>query len=468
MKFASENRQKWILSLALIAVLGSQYYYQAPSNQVQSYSLSSKADEVAAAQEKVDAATLQVEALKKDVALFPKLDKKALTKDIVAIQKEKEEALVKATQHKEVVEKKLAELKKETPKEEKPAPAADKAKEKPDVEKALTALTKKVESLEQKIEGKAAAEPCADCEKSLIKKPLKPLVVGDEDKVETAKERRERLAEARKEKRLAKEEARREKEAAKREKLQEEREEANDNFKERMEEIEADCTDIGIGAECVSGRMMLELKSFVGTKPDKTVVAAAFSKYLSPTFQSAISDMTDPVRRQEAINNLQSLMADMPLEYRALKEQVLNTLSSSVQSKASEINRNYFVKSAQLKTSNPMESIDLYMKGNQQASLLNQASQTVVDVTRDTTASTDAATFNYMRDVYIKNVNDSLNLLLKASGGTTVNIDDVNGTNGSRGTVRGGTNLNVPSNRNITNGINFGTPSNSRQGTRGS
>lgn len=414
MKQASGTKQKWILSLALLAVLGSQSYYQVSSNKLNSTELASVSPE--------ELAKIQAEATQKQ--------KDADAKEIASLQAK----------------------------------------------------------LKAKTEGRAGSTDCVDgtCSSALIKKVSSPLPVEEteaqirirelkERAAERAEERKQRLAEkeeARKEKEeLAKEKEEEKKELAKEKKAEEaeKKKEVTAEFNEKMKSIEDDCS--GEGIACMGQKLTDTLKEYSGKdviKPDPAVVTKAFNKYFADSFRLALRD---PSAQDEILSTLHELTADLPIEYRQLKEKSLDMVSSATMIEATRIN-NKFTAAAQLQKAKKYDqALALQIAGAQERDQLTLKSQLMVnEIQSGTTEAKDATTFDYLRSIYLPNINKIIAGLLDTTGNSLNNLNQTTNLNEftTRSNTRGGvsnfnSNNNTNSSTNLLNTVNFGTPTSTQK-----
>lgn len=432
MKQVSGTKQKWILSLALLAVLGSQSYFQISSNSLNSFELASR-----------DPA--EVLPSPKGIASKPDL----------------------AKEQKEADAKRIAELK---------------AGLKKDVDDAQA----KIDELKKLTEGRPGATDCTDgsCSSALIKKVVSPLPVEETEAQIRARERKERAdekAEERRQRLADKEEARQDKERIRKEKEEDQkqaekekkadeaakRKEVNADFTEKMKSIEDDCS--GEGITCMGQKMTEILKEYSGkdvVKPESAVVTKAFNKYFAESFRLALRD---PAAQQQVLATLHEITADLPIEYRQLKEKSLDMVSSATMVEATKINTN-FVAAAQLQKAKKFdEALALQIAGTQQRDQLTLNSQLMVNEIRSgTEEAQDPATFNYLKSTYLPNINKILASLIDISGSSLNKLNQTSDVNefATRSNTRGGgratsnllNNGNNSSSGNLLNNVNFGAP----------
>lgn len=395
MKQLSSTKQKWVLSLALLAVLGSQSYFQVHSNQLNVIELASEAK----AETKVQAKPAVKEESKKAESVDPK-DKK------------------------------------------------------------IEDLTNKVIKMEAALTSIGCTN--GDCSTALLKKPVNPLPIDDEDKVETKKERSERIAKEKKEKKIADEKE-------KKDKLREDQATANDEFKSKMESISDDCSDGSVA--CLAQRTVEILAEYSGkgvVKPDARTVSNAFNKYVGDSLRAGLTngDIANDSDLQAAIRTISS---DMPMEYRNLKERTLEISSAATLAKAQSINTKFTMAKMYQSNNRINEAITLQSQGIQERDRLTLDSQVLVNNMQIGTEQThDNATMQYLQSVYLPNINKTLTGLLDISGktlnstdGTPVNAD------GSRSNARGSLTSKLLNNNgdsvNSNNSMIIGSPTSTRQ-----
>ena len=458
MKQLSGNKQKWVLSLALLAVLGTQSYHSVDSKMVHSFELSSTAPTA----DIKTAADIKAE------------------KDAVARKAAEKSDSASTDPNLNVNEKLQKELK-------------EMQSELKDIKAALKQSSK--------VEGKATDScPTGDCGKTeeqkksdeiaTLKKRIEELTKGkdknkdednecDEDNVEnlSAKERRACIAKAKKERKeqIAKE---------KKEKEQEAKEEANDSFKEKVSEIAEEC--VGDGPSCSAEKFTHLLSDFSGknkVKPESKEVIKAFNSLVGNKLRSAAAN---PDSSEEVAKTLLILGSDLPSEYNniSFKKNALEMVSAGANLQAQAIN-NKFVMAQALSKRNDMQSTmqvtTLMSEGLQQRQQLQmnlqQETSSMVDGLQ---SAGDTNTLAYMSSVYLPNVNKLITSLLDTSGNS---LNSLNGTTtaqttstSGRGVVRGGNNASqilvngnnqIPnsggsSSGNLLNGVNFGALNNTR------
>lgn len=498
MKQLSGAKQKWVLSLALLAVLGTQSYFQVSSNTLNSYELASREP---------------AEALPppKGIHYDPKSPTGLSDADAKKDEVKKDDSKTAAKPADAKVESK-AEAKKE-----------EKSDDKKDLENSLKQKDEKIAALEErtkKMEGTLTALGCKDgsCDSDFLTK-IKALVnpitaVTDKaaekkvvkaehdcDQEETAKEKRECLADERKAKKEAAAEAKKEKEdaaaeraLAKKEKKEaeekEKRDDANEAFTDAMKDINESCVDteekpaIQCIAEKMSSLLQKVSKGSKDKKPDKDVVKKAFSEYFAKAF---VASMKNPAF--EMSGTLDAIMKDIPNEYTELKNTAMTAIANVTSAKAAEIKKSYII-AQDLKKQNMFAQANMIQeKANFQLQGLKGNSNTIYEkIGSDLTTAKDFSALDYLQTNYLTNVSGVLTALDKASNG--IGLVDANGTAVTRANARGTSDILVRGNtlnnalkgnnqtsnggsfvltgRNIGDGVSVGTATSTQQIPRGS
>ena len=180
------------------------------------------------------------------------------------------------------------------------------------------------ESIDAKVEGKAAVEPCADCDKVQLTqseyKNLKALAAkvealeAEKVKKEAAQKESEKKVETAQEKRERQKEEKAEKDKAKKEKENDAKLARQDEFEGKMEDAASTCAG---DVECSTGKMISLLERYSGkNKIDASVVTKVFNQYIAKDLKAALKN---PESAEATLQSLQQLGLEIPTDYRFLK-----------------------------------------------------------------------------------------------------------------------------------------------------
>ncbi|MBC7467616.1 MAG: hypothetical protein H7256_16615 [Bdellovibrio sp.] len=422
MKQLSGAKQKWVLSLALLAVLGTQSYFQMSSNTLNSYELASREPAEASPgpkgkhfDPKSPTGISDPDAKKETGATSASVDpNKASSKDSGS----------------------------QTPKACAECVTTD------DFQKAITSLELQIKELKSGVLKDAPKVAVAD---------KKEEAKADE---ESPKERRERIAQEKAEKKQAKEDAKKEKEEAKAELAKEKKDQANEDFQDAMKTINDDCSDSDStsAVQCIAEKMATLLKKVSkdkDAKPDNSVVQKAFSSYFSKAF---VASMQDP--SFEMSGTLDAIMKDIPNEYSVLKNNAMNAIAKVTADKTAEIKKNY-VLAQELKKQNKLgPALEMQQAADSSRDALKANSSTIYKtLLTDVTESKDFNAMTYLRQNYYTNINDLMTSLDQSSTATMNVMAGINtNANGTRSNARGGNASNI-----LVNNANANTLNNALQ-----
>lgn len=430
-------KSKWILSTLLVAALGSQYYFSASSKNIGEVDMSSYAVTLSEQQiQSLSDLTTAIQAAKNASG-----DSSLVSADLSVVVRQASADLSAAK------------------------PASSDASVRPVIATQAAAPT-----------------ICADCvqlsraEAERLKQILLEVTGKKEQEkkepviVETAAEKRKREREEKAEaKRLAAEE--------KAEKLRDEKLARHEEFADRAEEMADKCQ--GEVSCLTSGYSSLLLRFSGKKKIDLSIAQAAFRKHIDPHLKAALAD---PSKSEAAVEALNSITRDIPVEYRAVKETAINTVKSVVSQRAISANSNFRLAEQLSKANKISESLSVGQQAEQDAQefsgMANLYSSTINSSLQDVS---DSVTQLFMKNNFTPEVSKlfmnmrltNQNLATTVNNGTTTN-PLTNPAQTTRGVVRGGdTTVNNgvtqqtttnPSTGNMLNGVQFGTP---QQGTRG-
>ncbi len=337
------------------------------------------------------------------------------------------------------------------------------------------------------VEAKAASIACTDCIqiskleyqnlKTLADKITAAEALKEKESVkakETPQEKRIREREEKLEKAKAKKEKEDEKKEAIKQKLNDEKEARNEDFKDKMEEAAASCKG---DVECSSGKLVSLLNEYTDkNKIDSTVVNAAFNQYIAKDLKVALRD---PQAASLILESLHQINADLPVEYRNLKEKTVDILKNDAMLKSVEINRNYKLADMLTKAKRPTEAYEYLMNAKQQGDLLTYSSNMIYNSTiQGLQESHDLTTMDYIKRLYLPDMNkilsnlsnlNSLDTVLGTSTtSTSTTLNQPNqGSQNTRGNSRSEsasitteqkTNVNQQNDSsNVLNGVQFGS-----------
>ncbi|OFZ30496.1 MAG: hypothetical protein A2622_08825 [Bdellovibrionales bacterium RIFCSPHIGHO2_01_FULL_40_29] len=406
MKQFSGTKHKWLLCTALVMALGSQSYYQIASNQMNQTELASTATTTPAAPATAPALTTEAKTINKSEACEGGCDTNA---------------------------------------------------------QVLAAAMKIIEA--------------ANANKTEKMTP-----------VETPKERHERIAQERKE-------AREEIARIKKEKAEEKREAARAAKIERNEAFTAEAADIGEecsgNIECSVGRMSTLLIEYSGekNKVDTSVVTKAFNAHIAKDLRAALRD---PENSQKVSEIMYQLSADIPSEYRVIKEKAVDLVRNEAKARANEVNKNFKMADTLAKSGRPAESNQYFTAGLLAADAFTSDSKMLADgISSGLESANDTTTMEYVRRGYFPDLQklmaemrnpsnfDATNLGQSTTFSSTLDTKKedttVSPTTTTTVTTRGNrngnatvTNTSIGSKSNILQGVQFGSPSKTPRGSRGS
>lgn len=336
-------------------------------------------------------------------------------------------------------------------------------------------------TVRQKTEGVNPAAPCSDCvtltkaEAERIRQILTevtgkktPVAKADVDVAETPAEKMRRLREEREEKRredkLAKDEKKRDIELAKAEKKKEEQDIRDEKFRTDFDRLSSRCSDV----ECHASNLAMALNRY----SDKSrmvsakVVNEVFTEHIAKDLKEGLKDPDN----KKASQALETLMAELPAQYKGLKTKSIDIAKAVTAPKAVEANES-FKQAENLRKANKLnESSVAFSRGTEQKAELEQMLKSQYEAIHDgTERSEDKTTYTYYNVNYAKPASKwladimTMNTFSVDTASTTVAVNPLAGTT-TRGVVRGGNGTTVVGNP-IQNTI--GTQSTTGSGFRG-
>ena len=230
--------------------------------------------------------------------------------------------------------------------------------------------------------------------------------------IETAKDKRERLAEAKKDAKEAKELAKKEKEDDKRAKKLEEKTERNERFAEKMEDVGEKCKE---NIECATTELSALLSRYTGDKKiDNAVVNKAFNKYVSKDLRAALANRENTLEVADAIYQMTS---EIPNEYRFLKVKAIDVVRNESVNRAAEINRDFKMASQLTKANKPLEAEQYWRSANTNANAFAHDYNVLhSSMTGGLESSQDRTTMAYVNSDYVPNMQKLLTSLSNPSG----------------------------------------------------
>ncbi len=530
MKQYSGNKKQWLLCASLIMALGSQSYFQVASNKISSIELASldrspqAVTELSADKEKkLDDILKKIEIsyLEKHKSDKTKTDNQKLFEFYKSYEQTR---LAEAKTENDTDKKslKLAQAKNFKTKADKLSIliAAEKTvKIKPvDVTIAKIEVTKpKTETDKVKTEGNASPAQVCDggCTPSdeniaaalkVLQAAKKIEIIEDvataaktEEKteapaeaiVETAKERRERLADERQAAKELKEEAKRikaeeiaDKKREKLEELQAKKQEAkeirNEKFTDTAAAITEKCKDEGI--ECSASELTSLLSNYTDDKKiDSAVVSKVFNQVLAKDLRAALRNPEDSQVAAQALFTIQS---ETPAEYRFLKIKTIDITRNEAISRALEVTRNFKMADQLTTAKRPLEAIQYINAGNAAAGAFDYSSRTITgSITSGLESAEDKTTMDYVNRVYMPDMQkimtnltnplaaeiskpDSAPITETSSTISTSSTSPAVSTRNSRSSDAAAVTVENKPNILQQNGVQFGTPSASPRGDR--
>lgn len=454
MKHLTKQTNKWILSAFLFAAIGSQYYFSSYSNNSGMVEMSLEA----ASSDQTEARTVFCDVCTVNGITFSGPDSLKDTEKFLEFLKTKKEAtrLVVVAGA--------------------PASAA-----------ATAAAPARVETAEQRaarIAKEKEDEIQADCKyKGSIAEKNRCI---REARADARKEEREAKEEERRLAKQEKDDKKKEKEQAKKDKLREEKDIRNEKFEEQAEKIANSCKNEGFS--CFSDGFTALLSDFSGTRSvDVGVVNKAYTQYLDKDLKAALRGT--PEARQQALAIIESITGELPKEHRIVKEKTIDALKAATISRGVEVNDKYRQADQLRKMADQLskagraaEAIQLYQQADQlgyveapkakdefiaDSRIYGEAVVRNLEKSSDTT-SLEYFNKNFMPDVkkVMANLESLTGINMSALGKTVSTTVTQPGTTTNRGN-RGGRTAVSTASGNITDGVNFGTPSKTSNGNRG-
>lgn len=328
------------------------------------------------------------------------------------------------------------------------------------------------------LNGKAATQATSTPEVKVEAKPVAKAEPTKEEQCaseETSLERsrciREKAKEEREEKKRLAQEAKDEKKQAKLDKEQEKRELRNDKFEEKASAIADSCHD---DLRCKTTKLTALMNSFKGSnKVDQFTVMKAYNELVAGDLKSAISSADG---KSLALQTIESMMSQIPSEYRDVKKRAVDTAKAGQISKAESVNTLY-KQSEELKNKKQyIEAAQLFGQARVAETTLRRESDEVYFTMRDgLSSSNDNSTWDYVTNTYLPDLKNVMGRLSNVSGLAPDSSSAINSALGTSSGNRGGrtgntTNINNGSasvgSSNSLNGVKFGTQSGQRTTTR--
>ena len=521
MKHANGTKRQWLLCAALLMALGSQSYFQVSSNDFSSIELSSVGpptqQESALEEKKLDdilTAASQKKSLKNAEAAFEanELERRKSEKDVsddmkiyelyrryevsrnaeAASSKDTTIKSEKITQAKNFKAKADALAKKISAAQKKSTVVAMKAEPSKAVVAATAAVVAKTEGvapLAEACEGGCNTAPdktaVLDETVAAVMKIMKEKQAKEDKEVqvevevavkETAKDKRERLAEAKKDAKEAKELAKKEKEDDKRAKKLEEKTERNERFAEKMEDVGEKCKE---NIECATTELSALLSRYTGDKKiDNAVVNKAFNKYVSKDLRAALGNRENTPEVADAIYQMTS---EIPNEYRFLKVKAIDVVRNESVTRAAEINRDFQMASKLTKANKPLEAEQYWRSANTNANAFAHDYNVLrSSMTGGLESSQDRATLAYVNSDYVPNMQKLLTSLSNPSGVEIAKSEasvsksasvtsDSSATSSSTRNARAGSQgalSTINKSNSSSSTVEIGSPTSSRRGSR--
>jgi hypothetical protein len=292
------------------------------------------------------------------------------------------------------------------------------------------------------------ANPDSDCE------PIRP--------DETRAERRERVQCEKLEKKEAKEEKLKEKEEARIEK-----------FEDKMDALKDKCAD---DLECLSSGFTTALSRYEGKNAlPAAVVNKAFVSVVGVQFKKALAS-NDPA----AVANAQSLLQDMPEQYKSLKQAVILAVKAQATVSANKVSAEYAALTELSKQNNPQAYFEAAAQIQQDHQALNGlvlGYSTGIEQSLDLAG--DYSTIAFYQKSYVPDMKKILAGIASGKAAETT-IDPKSNTRQDRNGVNGTGSTTAPENEKMTpqsnnqwslpttnQGLQIGTPQNNSRGGRG-
>ena len=345
-----------------------------------------------------------------------------------------------------------------------------------------------VSGRQSRTEGVNPVAPCSDCvtltkaEATRIRQILveitgkKVAAKADSEVPETAVEKMRREREEREDKRredkLAKDEKAREKLLVQAEKKKDEQELRDERFRSDFDRMSSRCSDVA----CYSS----SLSSALNRYSDKSrmisskVVNEIFVAHIAKDLKEGLKDPDN----SKATEALETLMADVPMTYKNLKNNSIDLARAVAATKATDANASFKQAETLRKANKLNESNTAFLHATEQkAEFVKMVGSHETAISDGTERAEDKATMSYYKTSYQKSATRWLADIMNSSNFTidsTSGVVDANTNGTGRGVVRGGngntavgnplinnSNLTAPN----TNSTQFGTQQN--QGLRG-
>lgn len=428
------SNQKWILSTLLIAALGSQYYFSAPSKSTEALEMASTgaASQLAELTKKLDEISRDLE-----------LEKRKISKQVTSTYKDNSVALswtapdsisnenqTKISQVNNPVATAWIDnaisITKQTPdnKKTQAGTACDNCDRYTFTIEELKAFEQKIIE-KQKLEAKIAALENTEKEKKVIAEKEKEEIDPDE----TPAERRRRV-------RAEKREKEEEKKLAKKEKEKDEQRERNEAFEDKFAELSENC-DTGVDAEsdleCYTSSLGSALSRYTGSKKKRVsdeVVRKVYNEHIAKELKSAL---TDP-ENTDAMQALENLMADIPKEYRAIKTNAIKHARDASAQVATQANNEFKLAEEYRRAGKVQESTQMFTSATAHKTTLEGMLHNHYEAIKTgTDSASDRDTFNKYKMGYAREAVQWVNNIMNTSNFSTDGIANIsNGTPGGR------------------------------------
>ncbi len=282
---------------------------------------------------------------------------------------------------------------------------------------------------------------------------------------ETHAERRERIQCEKDEKKQAKED-----------KLKEKQEARIEKFEDKMEALKDKCAD---DLECLSSGFTSTLSRYAGKNVlTAAVINKAFNSVVGVPFKKALAS-NDPA----AVANAQSLLQDMPEQYKALKQAVIIAVKAQATLSANKVSAEYAALTEISKQNNPQAYFEAAAQTQQDHQTLNNlifGYSTAIEQSLDLAG--DTSTIAFYQKSYVPDMKKILAGVASGKAAETTidpknnnrnDRNNVTGVNGTSSTSLAENEKMTPNSNNqwsmptSNQGLQIGTPQSNSRGGRG-
>ncbi len=261
-----------------------------------------------------------------------------------------------------------------------------------------------------------------------------------------------------------------EKAQIKKDKEEEKKQARLDKFEDKMEDLIDKCDD---DLECLSSGFTSILSRFEGKNAlPAATVTKAFNTVVGVPLKKALAS-NDPA----VLVNAQSLLQDMPEQYKALKQSVILAVKAQATVSANKVSAQYSALNELSKQNKPQEYFETLATLQQDHQALNSLVMGYsVSIEQSLELANDTTTYAFYLKSYVP---DMKKIMSGIASGIPSDTKKIEPTNNTRDTRNGTSSTTLPENEKMTRdnnqwnlptssqGLQIGTPKNESRGGRG-